>query len=226
MIIDLYEEDFFRIDPSGRISMMYNSIPAQLARNARRYSIAFAIKGKTRNTDYELLSNLINSRTVLPCFNCLDPHAAFAQSRDLDKFKLYLADTGLFVSLLLGTGRMTDTLLYSKLLSDKLPANLGYLYENAAAQAIASCCRDLYYMTWEKENSTHAYEIDFLVSRGTKTVPVEVKSSRTKEHPSIDAFISKYHNVVTSPYILSQKDIGKDGEIRLCPMYLSSFLCE
>ncbi len=225
MIIDLYEEDFFKIDPSGKVSMMYNSIPAQLARNTRRYSIAYAIKKKSRTADYEMLSNLINSRTVLPCFNCLDPQVAFAQSKDLDKFKLYLADTGLFVSLLLKTGRTTDTVLYSKLLSDKLPANLGYLYENTVAQAIASCGRDLYYMTKKKENSTHAYEIDFLIARGTKTMPVEVKSSRTKEHPSIDAFISKYHNVVTSPCILSQKDIGKDGEITLFPVYLSSFLC-
>ncbi len=226
MILGLYEEDFYKIDPSGKISMMYNSIPSQLARNSKRYSIAFAINKKNRRSDYELLSDLLNSRTVLPCFNCLDPTVSFSQGKELDKFKLYLSDTGLFVSLLLKTGRMTDTALYAKLLSEKLPANLGYLYENAIAQTITACGRDLYYMTWPKENSTHAYEIDFLISRGTKTIPVEVKSSRVKEHPSIDAFVEKYHSVVSTSYIFSQKDIGKDGQIHLCPFYLSSFACE
>ena len=226
MIINLYEEDFFKIDPSGRISMMYNSIPTQLASNSRRYSIGLAINKKRRSSDYELLSDLISSRTVLPCFNCLEPSVSLLQGKDLDKFKLYLADTGLFVSLLLKTGSVTDTRLYAKLLSDKLPANLGYLYENTVAQAIASSGRDLFYMTWPKENSTHAYEIDFLITKGAKTVPIEVKSSRTKEHASIDAFVSKYSSVVTSPYILSQKDIGRDGQIALCPVYLAPFIFE
>lgn len=81
-------------------------------------------------------------------------------------------------------------------------------------------------MTWPKEGSTHSYEIDFLSSSGAKTVPIEVKSSRTNEHPSIDAFVAKHHSVVTNPYIFSQKDISKDHEIKLCPFYLSSFVFE
>ena len=226
MIIDLYEQDFYKIDPSGRVSMMFNSIPAQLARNSKRYSIGFAINKKARTSDYELLSDLINSRTVLPCFNCLDPTVSFAQGKDLEKFKLYLSDTGLFVTLLLKAEKETDTSLYSKIMSDLLPANLGYLYENAVAQTLCASGRDLYYMTWPKENSTHAYEIDFLIRQKTKTIPIEVKSSRIENHQSIDVFIAKYSSVVSSPYILSQKDLGKNGQIKLCPFYLSSFIFE
>lgn len=128
--------------------------------------------------------------------------------------------------MLLKSGNITDTSLYSKLLSDKLPANLGYLFENAVAQSITASGRNLYYMTWPKENSTHSYEVDFLIAQGTKTIPIEVKSSRTTEHASIDAFILKYHSIVTTPYILSQKDIGKAEQIKLCPFYLSSFIFE
>lgn len=226
MIISLYEEDFYKIDHSGRLSMIYNSIPSQLARNSTRYSIGFALNKKAKSSDYELLADLFNSKTVLPCFNCLNPMVSFLQGKDMEKFKLYLSDTGLFVSLLLKTGNTTDTSLYSKLLSDKLPANLGYLYENITAQTIAAAGRDLYYMTWPKENSTHSYEIDFLLSKGAKVIPVEVKSSRVSEHQSLDAFISKYHSVVTTPYIFSQKDQGKDGAITICPFYLSSFVAE
>ena len=225
MIINLYEEDFFKIDPSGRISMMYNSIPSQLARSSKRYSIRYATQ-KSREKDYELLYELFSSKTVLPCFNTHEMSVCFSQGVDRDKFKLYLSDTGLFVTLLLKTGMIPDTTLYAKLLSDKLPAKLGYLYENAVAQTIAASGRDLYYMTWPKENSTHSYEIDFLSSFGAKTIPIEVKSSRTKEHSSIDAFVSKHHSVATTPYIFSQKDISKDHEIKLCPFYLSSFVFE
>ncbi len=226
MIINLYEEDFYKIDPSGRISMMYNSIPSQLSRASKRYSIGKAINKKSRGVDYALMLELFNSKTVLPCYNTSEASVCFSQGVDRGKFKLYLADTGLFVTLILKTGMMLDTTLYSKLLSDKLYANLGYLYENAVAQTIAASGRDLYYMTWPKENSTHSYEIDFLSSCGTKTIPIEVKSSRTKEHPSLDAFSSKYHSVVTSPYIFSQKDVSKDHEIKICPFYLSSFVFE
>ena len=224
-IIDLYEADFYKIDSSGRISMMFNSIPAQLARNSKRYSIGYAVK-KDSALNQTLMADLINSRTVLPCFNCLDPSVTFSQGKDLEKFKLYLADTGLFVTMILKTGKVTDTELYSKILSDKLPANLGYLYENAVAQAITASGRDLYYMTWPKKDSTHSYEIDFLISRRAKTVPIEVKSSRTTEHHSLDAFIDKFSSLVTTPYVLSQKDISKDGQIRMCPFFLCSFIFE
>lgn len=225
-IIDLYEDDFFRIDPSGRISMLFESIPAQLAGSSKRFSLGLALNRKAQNKDFDLLYDLINSRTVQPCFRCTDPTVSLSQGKDIGKFKLYLADTGLFVSLILKTSNATDSSLYSKMLSDKLPANLGYLYENAVAQSITACGRDLYYMTWNKENSTHSYEIDFLFSKGTKSVPVEVKSSRTKEHESIDAFVGKYSKSASDACILSQKDIERDGAIDVLPFYLSSFLFE
>lgn len=223
-IIDLYEEDFYKIDPSGRISMLFESIPSQLARSSKQYSLGFALKKKVRSRDYEFLFNLINSRTVLPCFNCTDPRVSFSLSKDPDTFKLYMADTGLLISLILKTKMSTAEELYGKMLSDKLPANLGSLYENIVAQTLASRGNDLYYMTWPREGSTHSYEIDFLIGKGTKVSPVEVKSSRTDSHASLDAFLRKYPSEVKDPCILSQKDIGRKGAIRLYPFYLTSFL--
>ena len=212
-IIDLYEDDFFKIDPTGRISFLFESIPAQLARNAKRFSISFALDKKARAKDHELLSDLVNSRTVMQCFNCNDPRVSFSMSKDIESFKLYMADTGLFVSLLLKTGEYTEEQLYAKLLSDKLPANLGYLYENAVAQAFSSRGEDLYYCSWQKPNSTHSFEVDFLLRKGIKTIPVEVKCSRTKPHDSLDAFIERFSSIAINPCILSQKDLGKTGQI-------------
>jgi len=65
-IISLYEEDFKKIDPSGRISAMYHSIPAQLAKDSRKYRITTAIGKKNNTKAEELLYDLIDSKTVLP----------------------------------------------------------------------------------------------------------------------------------------------------------------
>lgn len=116
--------------------------------------------------------------------------------------------------------------IYRKLLSNKLPANLGFLYENMAAQIIASSGRKLYYHVWRKQNSTHSYEIDFLVISKAKVVPIEVKSSRVKPHDSMDAFVKKYSRQIGEKMIVSGHDIGADGEIRLWPLYCLPALME
>ena len=91
------------------------------------------------------------------------PSVFLSKDEDIDYFKLYIAETGLMVSLLADLREEEEENIYAKFLSDKLPANLGFLYENAVAQAIGSTGRNLFYMTWPKENSTHNYEIDFLI---------------------------------------------------------------
>ena len=60
----LYEEDFYKIDPSGRLSKMYNSIPNQLAANKKRYVISSATGKRMTNKDKEIFSELLDSKTV------------------------------------------------------------------------------------------------------------------------------------------------------------------
>ena len=149
-IISLYEDDFKKIDPSGRISALYHSIPAQLAKDSRKYRITTAIGKKNSTKSEELLYELIDSKTILPCYNSTDPAASLPDTKDFDSYKLYLSDTGLFVTLMFIDRPVTENDIYARLLSDKLPANLGFLYENLAAQMIAAAGRELYYHTWEK----------------------------------------------------------------------------
>ena len=223
-IIGLYEDDFKKIDPSGRMSAMYHSIPVQLSKDSRKYRITAAI-GKRKNTKTEeLLFDLIDSRTVLPCYNSNNPGVSLSDTKDFDSYKLYLSDTGLFVTLMFIDRPEAENELYAKLLSDKLPANLGYLYENLVAQMLASTGRELFYHTWEKMGSTHYYEVDFLVSEGSKVNVFEVKSSGTGKHESIDEFSVKYSKYVKETYLLSQKDVGKDGPLLMKPIYLFPFL--
>ena len=167
---------------------------------------------------------MIDSRTVLPCYNSTSPGSSLSDTKDFDSYKLYLSDTGLFVTLMLIDRPEAENELYAKLLSDKLPANLGYLYENLVAQMIASTERELFYHTWEKKGSTHYYEVDFLVSEGSKVNVFEVKSSGIGKHESIDVFSIKYSKYLRKTYLLSQKDVDKDGALLMKPIYLLPFL--
>ena len=223
-IISLYEEDFKKIDASGRISALYHSIPAQLAKDPRKYRITTAI-GKRNNTKAdELLYELIDSKTILSCYNSTDPRVSLADTKDFDSYKLYLSDTGLFVTLMFIDRPVTENNIYAKLLSDKLPANLGYLYENLIAQMITASGRELFYHTWEKAGSTHYYEVDFLLSEGSKINAFEVKSSGSGKHESIKEFYRKFSQNVNHIYLLSQKDIGKEENLLFKPFYLMPFL--
>ena len=223
-IISLYEDDFKKIDASGRISELYHSIPAQLSKDARKYRITTATGKKNNTKTEELLYELIDSKTILPCYNSTDPRVSLADTKDFDSYKLYLSDTGLFVTLMFIDRPITENDIYAKLLSDKLPANLGFLYENLIAQMIAASGRDLFYHTWEKANSTHYYEIDFLVSEGSKINAFEVKPSGTGKHESIKTFYQKFSPNVNTIYLLSQKDVGKEENLLLKPFYLMPFL--
>ena len=225
-IISLYEEDFKKIDPSGRISALYHAVPAQLAKDARKYRITTAIGKRNNSKADELLYELIDSKTVLPCYNSTDPRASLADTKDFNSYKLYLSDTGLFVTLMFIDRPATENKLYAKLLSDKLPANLGYLYENLVAQMIAASGRELYYHTWEKNGSTHYYEVDFLISDGSKIDALEIKSSGSGKHESIREFCRKFSQNISKAYLISQKDVGNEENLLLKPFYLVPFLTE
>ena len=223
-IIKLYEDDFKKIDPSGRISAMYLSIPAQLAKDSRKYSITTATGKRSSSKMEEMVYELIDSKTVLPCYNTTDPGVSLADTKDFDRYKLYISDTGLFVTLMFIDRPSAENEIYAKLLSDKLPANLGYLYENLVAQIITASGRELYYSTWEKEGSTHYYEVDFLISKGSKITAIEVKSSGVGKHESILEFAKKNSKHIKELYLLSQKDISKEGVLKLRPIYLAPFI--
>ena len=225
-IISLYEDDFKKIDSSGRISALYHSIPAQLAKDSRKYRITTAIGKKNNTKAEELLYELIDSKTILPCYNSTDPGTSLSDTKDFDSYKLYLSDTGLFVTLMFIDRPVIENDIYAKLLSDKLPANLGFLYENLAAQMITATGRELYYHTWEKSNSTHYYEVDFLISEGSKTNAFEIKSSGTGKHESIKHFYKKYSKHVRNIYLLSQKDVNKEENLLYKPFYFMPFLLQ
>ena len=219
-ILDLYSSDFFKIDPSGRLSHLFNSIPAQLANNNKFY-ITKVTNKKVSAKDRELIFDLLNSKTVLPCYKVNDPSISLNQTKDIDNFKLYLSDIGLFTTMLFNDKLSTNDNIYIKLLSDKLDVNLGYLYENMVAQIIASCDRQLFYYVFKNDQTTRNYEIDFLTTDKNKLVPIEVKSSENKNHKSINEFSRKYSSRISRRILFSQDDISNDEMLELKPIYLA-----
>lgn len=225
-IINLYKDDFRKIDNSGRISMLYNAVPSQLALNKKRFILSNAMGKRVTTKDKELLYDIIDSKTVLIKYNVTDVSSTLEQTKDLDDYKLYLSDTGLFISMLFNDTSKMYTNIYSKLLSDKLPVNMGFIYENFVAQIITSFDSNLYFHTWQKENNSHSYEIDFLMPSGVKIIPFEVKSSAIHNHDSIDAFKKKYSNYVAKEYLISQKDVDRENELYFKPIYMLPFILE
>ena len=223
-ILELYYDDLKKIDATGRITDMYKSVPCQLAEKKKHFVITAATgKQKTRR-DEERLFELIESGLVLPCYNVRNPGVSLSQTRDMNCFKLYLSDIGLFTTMLFNDSQNGIEDIYKKLLSDTLAADLGYLYENAVAQVIKASGRELYYHTWKKAGTTHSFEVDFLLTSKNKVIPIEVKSSAIKNHKSIDSFEEKYSGQVGARFLLSQKDVGKVGTLRLKPIYMILFL--
>lgn len=225
-IIQLYMDDFRKIDQSGRLSAIYESIPAQLAAKRSRFVLSSATGRRKSTKDEELLHDLLSSNTVSICYNTTNPSVSLSQTKDFNSFKLYLADTGLFTTMLFNSEGAACADIYAKLLGDKLSADLGYLYENAVAQAISASGRSLYYHTWTPAGSTHLHEVDFLLTQGHKLAVFEVKSSNVNNHASIEAFAKKYSHEVSRRILFSQKDVGNREMLELQPIYLVPVILE
>ncbi len=223
-IITLYEDDFNKIDPTGNASKMFRQIPAQLTSNANRYQAWSATDGK-RNSDLtEIISEIKESMVVNMAYHANDPGAGMALHQDPNKYKMFVGDTGLFVTLAFWDKKFTDNTIYHKLLSDKLSADLGYVYENVIAQMLKASGHELYYYTFPTESGKHNYEVDFLIADGDKISPIEVKSSGYKAHTSLDTFCKKFSARIKNKYLIYTKDMRKVEDVQYLPAYMTMFL--
>lgn len=223
-ILNLYEDDFKKIDPTGKLSSLFDAIPAQLNKNASRYQVSSVLNGERAENILESIAELKDSKTVLVSYHANNPNAGMSNNKDLGKFKLFLSDTGLFTTLMFKDRDFTENIIYEKLLNDKLSANLGYLYENAVAQILTANGNALFYHTFMNESTRRNYEIDFILARKNKVCPIEVKSSGYKTHASLDAFSRKFSDRILDKYLIYTKDFAKDEDIFCLPIYLVQFL--
>lgn len=224
-IIELYLDDFQKIDPTGKAERLFKAIPSQLSGNASRYKVTSVI-GRSEDKDdmTELLREMEDSMTVNISHHANDPNVGMALHMDYNRYKMYVGDTGLFITLAFMDKTATENVIYQKLLSDKLSADLGYVYENVVAQMLTAIGDKLFYYTWPTDSGKHNYEIDFILSRGSKICPVEVKSSGYVAHASLDAFMKKFSSRIAYDYLIYTKDLRKDGSILLVPVFMTMLL--
>ncbi|HIS31608.1 MAG TPA: ATP-binding protein [Candidatus Limivivens intestinipullorum] len=223
-ILNLYEDDFRKIDATGKISLLFDSIPAELNKNASRYQVSSVLANERADSILELIAEMKDSKTVIAAYHANDPNAGMSSQKDLGRFKLFLADTGLFTTLVFKDKDFTENIIYEKLLNDRLSVNLGYLYENVVAQMLTANGYELFYYTFQNEKTRRNYEIDFLLSKKNKICPIEVKSSGYKTHASLDKFSEKYSDRILDKYLIYTKDLQKDKDILMLPVYMVPFL--
>lgn len=223
-IVDLYEEDFTKIDNSGLAGDIYDSIPANLSSNASRYVLSRARAGTRSEQARDLLPDMLSSYTVNIAYHANNPGVGMALEKDVDRYKLFTSDVGLFVTLAFRDKNYTENTIYNKLLSDKLEVNLGYIYENVVAQMLVAKGNNLFYYTMGSERSNHLYEIDFLISQGNKICPIEVKSGNYRAHKSLDVFCDKFSNRIGEKYVVHTKDYKWENGINYIPVYMVPFL--
>ena len=218
-ILKLYFDDFRKIDKTGKIGRLFQAIPTMLSHGVGRFYPTSIIKGIGTDKMEDLLIALEDSKTVNVAYHAADPNVGLPLSEDRSRMKIYVGDTGLMVTLAFWDKSFAENVLYDKLLADRMRANMGYIYENLAAQMLKSSGNRLYFHTWAKDEK-HNYEVDFLLSRGAKICPIEVKSASYKSHVSLDAFCEKFSSRIGRRYVVYTKDLRNDGETILLPIYM------
>ena len=222
-VIRIYQDDFQKLDSTGRLETLFMNIPSQLSQTNNRFKPYAVLGDVDEDKLMEFLKDLEDSKTTLFAYHSNDPNVGMSLTKDISKYKIFCADTGLFVTLAFWDKDYTKNVIYQKLLNDKLSTNLGYVYENMIAQMLATSGNKLFYYTWPKDE-THNYEIDFLLSHGTKLQPIEVKSSGYNTHKSLDVFCEKYAHIVERRYLIYTKDLKTDKGTILLPVYMTPFL--
>lgn len=223
-ILYLYEEDFRKLDDSGRATALFDAIPAQLSQNAARYQVSSAINGERAERVLSLIAMMNESMAANVAYHSDDPNIGLALTTNHERFKIYTSDTGLFVTLAFKNKDFTDNIIYEKLLSDKLSANLGYVYENVIAQMLRTSGKQLFYHTLPTPDGKKYYEIDFLIADEHKLSPIEVKSSGYRTHTSLDMFCNKFSERIQNKYVLYTKDLKREHGVEYVPVYMTMFL--
>lgn len=223
-IIALYEEDFGKIDDSGRAKALYDAIPSQLSRNAMRYQVGRAIDKERVDRLENIVKVMDDSMTVNVAYHSDDPNVGLALTKNKEYFKMYASDTGLFVTLAFKDSDITENVIYDKLLNDKLSTNLGYVYENVIAQMLRATGKNLFYHTIPYAEGKKYYEIDFVIPDKHKISPIEVKSSGYKAHKSLDEFCSKFSDRIMHRYLIYTKDYKRENGVEYVPVYMTMFL--
>jgi len=188
-----------------KIRGCYNSIPAQLAKENKKFQYKVVQRGGSAAIFGESIEWLVQSGTVLRCQKIEHGYLPINAYSDLSDFKLYMSDIGLLTN----KSQMPPALLLSPFAEDN--TFMGAMVENYVAQSLAPN-HDLYY--WQSGNTA---KVDFVLQISGQVVPIEVKKGTHTKSRSLDLFMRKYD--IQKAIRLSQKNFGLTGPVMSVPLY-------
>ncbi len=216
-IIDDYKADMVKYAATAdksRIRECFESIPAQLAREYKKFSYT-AVRHGGRGRDYAgSLQWIEDAGIIRRCYNTSTTELPLDGNRIQSEFKVYMADIGLLVAML-------EEGTQSSILEGDLLSYKGAIAENLVADIFGKMRRKLYY--YHKDGGV---ELDFLVRYKGQCTPVECKAAtgNAKSMRTVLKHPEKYH--VTSAIKLGDYNIGKSNELLTLPMYMAFLLTE
>lgn len=226
-IIKLYSDDMLKIDvvSGAKAKMVFESIPSMLSSHKKTFRPG-SIRNDARTAEFsDGIMWLEESRICNICRSNNDPNSAMNLNRDAKSMKCYMGDTGLLITMSFNDGTVTTREVMEALIKDRLSINQGMFFENSVAQSLVSSGRGLFFTEfYDKGDRKHLFEVDFLIVRGKKITPVEVKSSVSSKHRSLDLLMEKYPSRIEEAFVVHGKDLRIDGKTTYVPIYMASLL--
>lgn len=206
-ILDNYIADMAKYasnTDSVKIRACYNSIPAQLAKENKKFQYKVVQRGGSAALFGASLEWLSLAGIVLKCQRISQATEPIAVYADLSAFKIYMGDVGLLA--------MKSGISQQTVLSGEGNAFMGALTENYVAQQLAAKDYNLYY--WE---SNSIAELDFVLQKENQIVGVEVKKGENVRSRSLSVFVNSYHPAYSIRFSL--KNFGEKDTLKSIPLY-------
>lgn len=214
-IIDGYERDFAKhpnINEFPKISLVWKSIPSQLARENKKF-LYRVVKEGARAREYEdALEWLVNARLVYKVYRSTSPSLPLSAYDDLSAFKLYLVDVGILrrLSQLSPTAFGEGNRLFTEF--------KGALTENYVLQALINQF-EVMPRYWSQTNPP--YEVDFLIQRDNDIFPVEVKSEANVTSTSLKKYKELFTDKTKLRIRFSLNNLKLDGDVLNIPLFMA-----
>lgn len=216
-IITAYERDFAKhpnVSEFPKISMIWNSIPSQLARENKKF-LYKVVKNGARAREYEdALQWLVSAQLVYKIYRNTAPNLPIAAYDDVSAFKIYLADVGLLRRLaqLAPTAFAEGNRLFTEF--------KGALTENYILQALLTQF-EVMPRYWSQTNLP--YEVDFLIQRENDIFPVEVKSEANINSRSLKKFKELFPNQTKLRIRFSLNNLKLDDDMLNIPLFMADY---
>ena len=226
-ILNLYKNDIEEQKETNSVyvNSFFEMIPSELSKHDKVFKIVHIDKNARMREYGEPINWLEEAMIVNIAHNSTDPSVALNLNLSDTTFKCYLMDTGLLVTLAYDTGDYFDNDIYKAILLDRLHVNEGMILENVVAQTLRSKKDNVYfYVKTDKDKKTTVMEIDFVIKRNKKIIPIEVKSSDSITTKSLLKYKLMFNNKIGYQYVLYDGDIKKDGEIIYLPYFMVSVI--